>query len=226
MQAQFDAQQQKASRSRMSVAMSTCFCPAANPRGYSPISPSYHSSADYSPMSPRYSPSMPMQMQQPQLMHQTMRCSMEGRAAAPAAARLGSRKRPAESPPPKGRSNAARVSRGSEFDVWNGLTVAQPKRNKSEHVTITVVIYNTCEGGVPTEEDVVAAIDDLEELYAACSVKGRLADAPFGFMKEKLAVDDMVAVTTKLATQPPPFVPSSVDVANAFTFPSDSVPAS
>jgi hypothetical protein len=131
-----------------------------------------------------------------------------------------------ESPPPKGRSNAARVSRGSEFDVWNGLTVAQPKRNKSEHVTITIVIYNTCEGGVPTEEDVVAAIDDLEELYAACSVKGRLADATFDFMKEKLAVDDMVAVTTKLATQPPPFVPSSVDVANAFTFPSDSVPAS
>ena len=131
-----------------------------------------------------------------------------------------------ESAPPKGRSNAARVSRGSEVDVWNGLAVAQPKRNKSEHVTITVVIYNTCEGGVPTEEDVVAAIDDLEELYAACSVKGRLADATFDFMKEKLAVDDMVAVTTKLATQPPPFVPSSVDVANAFTFPSDSVPAS
>ncbi len=142
-------------------------------------------------------------------------------AAAGVVAAEQCRKRRAESPPPKGRSNAARVSRGSEVDVWNGLTVAQPKRNKSEHVTITVVIYNTCEGGVPTEEDVVAAIDDLEELYAACSVKGRLADAPFGFMKEKLAVEDMVAVTTKLATQPPPFVPSSVDVANAFTFPSD-----
>ena len=157
-------------------------------------------------------------------------CSMAMKLAVPAAAGVVAaepcRKRRAESPPPKGRSNAARVSRGSEVDVWNGLAVAQPKRNKSEHVTITVVIYNTCEGGVPTEEDVVAAIDDLEELYAACSVKGRLADATFDFMKEKLTVDDMVAVTTKLAMQPPPFVPSSVDVANAFTFPSDSVPAS
>jgi huntingtin len=85
--------------------------------------------------------------------------------------------------PPKARSNAARVSRGSEVDVWDGLTVKKPKRNKHEHVTITVVIYNTCEGGVPSDEDVLAAIDDLEELYTACSAKGKLADATFDFMR-------------------------------------------
>jgi hypothetical protein len=86
-------------------------------------------------------------------------------------------------PPNFARSNAARVSRGSEVDVWDGLTVRKPKRNKHEHVTITVVIYNTCEGGVPSDEDVLAAIDDLEELYTACSAKGKLADATFDFMR-------------------------------------------
>ena len=89
------------------------------------------------------------------------------------------------------------------MDVWSGLTVAQPKRNKSEHVTITVVIYNTCEGGVPSDDDVAAAVDDLEALYAACGTEGKLADASFDFMKEKLTVDDVAAISTKLATQPP-----------------------
>merc|ERR1719491_2303493 len=30
---------------------------------------------------------------------------------------------------PRGTANAARVSRGSEFDVWPGLSVTAPKRN-------------------------------------------------------------------------------------------------
>ena len=123
---------------------------------------------------------------------------------------------------PKGRSNAARVSRGSEVDVWNGLTVKKPKRNKSEHVTITVVIYNTCEGGVPTDEDVAAAIDDLEALYDACGANGKLTDSTFDFMKEKMAVDDLASIVTKVKTQPPPFIPVQFDVANAFAFPADA----
>jgi huntingtin len=122
----------------------------------------------------------------------------------------------------KGRSNAARVSRGSEVDIWKGLTVKNPKRNKSEHVTITVVIYNTCEGGVPTDDDVAAAIDDLEALYDACSANGKLADSTFDFMKEKLTVDDVATISTKIKTQPPPFIPTSLDVASAFIFPADA----
>jgi huntingtin len=121
-----------------------------------------------------------------------------------------------------GRSNAARVSRGSEVDVWKGLTIKKPKRNKSEHATITVVIYNTCDGGVPTDEDVAAAIDDLEALYKACSTDGRLADSKFDFMKEKLTIDDTAAISTKVKTQPPPFIPVPVDVTNAFSFPADA----
>ena len=42
----------------------------------------------------------------------------------------------------KGVSSAARVSRGTEHDVWGGLGVKKPKRC-GEHVTVTVVIYNT-----------------------------------------------------------------------------------
>ena len=146
-----------------------------------------------------------------------MPMSATSMAAAPIA-----RRRSSASSAPKGRSNAARVSRGSEVDTWKGLTVKQPKRNTHEHVTITVVIYNSCEGGVPTDEDVATAIDDLEDLYAACGANGKLADSTFDFMKEKLTVDDLAEISTKLTTQPPPFVPRAVDVANAFSFPSDT----
>ena len=41
-----------------------------------------------------------------------------------------------------GTCSAARVSRGSEYDLWPGLSVKSPKRNALEHVTVTVVLYN------------------------------------------------------------------------------------
>merc|ERR1719326_598910 len=83
-----------------------------------------------------------------------------------------------------GSACAARVSRGTEVDTWKGLSVKAPERHPSEHVTCTVVIYNAISGGVPSEADVLAAIDDLEQLYAACSVRGHLADQEFDFMKK------------------------------------------
>merc|ERR1719401_2307559 len=102
----------------------------------------------------------------------------------------------------RGVANAARVSRGSEFDVWPGLSVSSPKRNAGEHVTLTVVIYNTISGGVPTEEDVAAAIDDLEDLYEKCGAHGRLAEQAFDFMKKDLTAKDMVDIKQKVTTQP------------------------
>ncbi|CAE7243585.1 unc-104 [Symbiodinium sp. KB8] len=117
-------------------------------------------------------------------------------------------------PAPKGLSSAARVSRGTEHDVWKGLSIKSPKRNGTEHVTVTVVIYNAVRGGVPTPEDVAAAIDDLEGLYRACADTGRLADTKFDFMKEQLKVDDMMDITTKVAFQPP-----AVDVLQHDVFP-------
>merc|ERR1719191_111474 len=100
--------------------------------------------------------------------------------------------------PKVGAACAARVSRGTEVDTWNGLSVKAPRRNASEHITCTVVIYNAISGGVPSEADVVAAIDDLEQLYAACNVQGRLADQEFDFMKKELTVNDANGIAGKL----------------------------
>ena len=41
------------------------------------------------------------------------------------------KKRKATKQVKKGTANAARVSRGKEFDVWNGLSQTEPKRNES-----------------------------------------------------------------------------------------------
>eukprot|EP00746_Dinoflagellata_sp_MGD_P162736 gnl/MRDRNA2_/MRDRNA2_90431_c0_seq1.p1 gnl/MRDRNA2_/MRDRNA2_90431_c0~~gnl/MRDRNA2_/MRDRNA2_90431_c0_seq1.p1 ORF type:complete len:468 (+),score=105.78 gnl/MRDRNA2_/MRDRNA2_90431_c0_seq1:92-1495(+) len=122
------------------------------------------------------------------------------------------------SPAPKvGSACAARVSRGSEYDTWNGLTAKTPKRNPSEHVTCTVVIYNAVSGGVPSEADVIAAIDDLEQLYAACSTKGNLADQQFDFMKKELTVKDANDIAGKISTQP--YKPPVQSVAGFNAFP-------
>ena len=115
---------------------------------------------------------------------------------------------------PTGHSSAARVSRGTEHDVWDGLSINSPERNATEHVTLTVVIYNAVRGGVPTPEDVAAAIDDLENLYTACADSGRLADSNFDFMKEQLTVDDIIDIKSKLQFQPP-----AVDVLQHDMFP-------
>jgi len=117
----------------------------------------------------------------------------------------------------KGTANAARVSRGSEYDTWSGLSIQDPQRNDSEHVTVSVVIYNTVADGVPTEEDVVAAIDDLEDLYAKCGANGQLAESTFDFMKKKLTVNNVIGIFTK--TQNQPYKPQAVPVKNFDAFP-------
>jgi Ca2+-binding EF-hand superfamily protein len=82
-----------------------------------------------------------------------------------------------------GRANAARVSRGSDAGRLPPLAVTAPRRHAAEHITVTVVIYNTVVGGVPNEADVAAAVEDMERLYASCTATGRLEDAAFDFMK-------------------------------------------
>lgn len=77
----------------------------------------------------------------------------------------------------KGAANAARVSIGAIRDrVHETVLVHEPKRHPTERATVTVVLYNTVAGGVPSEGDVRAAIDDMEALYRGCGWHGELAD--------------------------------------------------
>merc|ERR1712146_521396 len=82
------------------------------------------------------------------------------------------------------------------------VKIAKPIRDPSQHVTVTVVIYNTVAGGVPSADDVKAAVDDMEALYASCGWKGRLASDGAGFMKKELTVKDAMTIDSKLTTQP------------------------
>merc|ERR1719219_1541139 len=118
-----------------------------------------------------------------------------------------------------GSSNAARVSRGDYYDTWSGLDQTEPKRNDGEHVTVTVVFYNTVADGVPSKEDVMAAIDDMENLYQSCQASGRLADEKFDFMKSELTVKDCQDITAKIVTQPVQSPPKPPGVTGFDTFP-------
>lgn len=101
-----------------------------------------------------------------------------------------------------GTANAARVSQGSKHDTWKGLTKTDPKRNNQEHITATIVIYNTIAGGVPSETDIMAAIDDMEQLYASCHDSGFLAEDKFDFMKDELTVKNVIDIKKKIEEQP------------------------
>merc|ERR1712167_60200 len=121
--------------------------------------------------------------------------------------------------PKVGTANAARVSRGSMVDKLNKtVKIAKPTRDPSQHVTVTVVIYNTVAGGVPSMEDVKAAVDDMEQLYASCGWKGRLAEQGADFMKEELTVKNVMDISEKLTTQPyvPPVEQNIVVGGNVF----------
>ena len=124
---------------------------------------------------------------------------MERCAAAPAA----------RAAPKIGTSNAARVSRGSEEDVYPGLCNTAPERDPSQHATITVTMYYTVAGGVPSAAEVAAAVADLDELYKACPSDKKLVDCTE--VTAELTVKDMGDVGTKLKTQPyvPPPAPAA-----------------
>ena len=91
------------------------------------------------------------------------------------------------------RVSAARVSIGKMhgwLEVPDGLDVV---RDPTQHCTATIIMFYCVAGGVPSEQDAVAAVEDLERLYAACGASGHLADAPFDFMKAPLKPGDVHA---------------------------------
>jgi len=61
--------------------------------------------------------------------------------------------------------------------------VKSPARHQAEHLSATIVIYNTVAGGVPSAEDVKAAIADMESLYTNCGWSGKVTDSGASFMK-------------------------------------------
>eukprot|EP00657_Telonema_sp_P-1_P010058 TRINITY_DN4358_c0_g1_i1.p1 TRINITY_DN4358_c0_g1~~TRINITY_DN4358_c0_g1_i1.p1 ORF type:complete len:170 (+),score=62.24 TRINITY_DN4358_c0_g1_i1:3-512(+) len=98
-----------------------------------------------------------------------------------------------------GTSNAARVSRGTEYDVWNGVNNTEPERDPSQHATITVTLYYTVAGGIPSEADIEMCVKDLDELYKACPSDKKLVDC--GEVTAELTVKDMIDINTKVTTQ-------------------------
>lgn len=63
-------------------------------------------------------------------------------------------------------------------------------------------MYNAVKGGVPSAEDVAAAVDDLESLCQSCAGNHRLADEGMNFMKAPLKAKDIKAISSKLKCQP------------------------
>merc|ERR1711908_50461 len=104
----------------------------------------------------------------------------------------------AELPSPYGASSAARVSCRTLHDYWPGLSVKEPQRDRKQHCTVTVQLYHVVVGGVPSPQDVMAAIDEMESLYQACSWRGKLADKEAAFMKSELCVGDVDIILAKV----------------------------
>jgi hypothetical protein len=107
--------------------------------------------------------------------------------------------KPAQAPPKVGTSNAARVSRGSEEDTWKGLTKKDVRRDCVQHGTITVTMYYTVVGGIPSVDDVKAAVADLDQLYKACPSDKKLVNCTE--ITSELTVKNMQDITTKVTTQ-------------------------
>ena len=58
---------------------------------------------------------------------------------------------------------------------WKGLTTKNWERHPYYRITLTLTMYYTVQGGVPTHEDIAAAINDLDKLYEDCTTVGKLA---------------------------------------------------
>jgi hypothetical protein len=96
-------------------------------------------------------------------------------------------------------------------DVYPGLACRAPERDAGQHGTITITLYYTVAGGVPSEADVQSAIHDLEQLYQACPSDKRLVDCTE--VTAELTVATMQDVKQKVVQQPyvPPTFPAALD---------------
>jgi hypothetical protein len=104
--------------------------------------------------------------------------------------------------------------------VWRGVANTDlVRRDTAQHGTITVTLYYTVAGGVPSAADVRAAVADLDALYASCPSDRRLAQCPE--VTAELTVATMAGVAAKVSTQP--YAPAPTGPAdNSGGFPSDT----
>lgn len=76
-------------------------------------------------------------------------------------------------------SYASRVSAGTTADGTSAaLTVntRQICRHPDQHITVTITHYYVVKDGVPTEQDIVTAIKEMNSLYKSCGVSTTLMD--------------------------------------------------
>lgn len=122
-------------------------------------------------------------------------------------------------PPPRvGTACAARLSRGAHAGTAPRLACGSIARDVTQRASVTVVLYAAVSGGVPSEADVAAAVDDMEALYAACAAAGSRASEPgVQFANKPLTLDDMANISAKIITQP--YKPPGQLVAGGGLFP-------
>lgn len=84
---------------------------------------------------------------------------------------------------PRGRYSAARVFLGVRVGACRSLLITEPTRKQDEHVTITCGFHSALSSGIPSENDVLAAVNDMEKVYLAFSDSGCLGDRKFNFME-------------------------------------------
>jgi hypothetical protein len=97
-----------------------------------------------------------------------------------------------------GVSNASRISRGCEFDVWGGLAVPSVERDPFQRLTATVTMYYTVVGGAPSPDDISKAMADLISLYESCGAENWGASSLSG----PLTSSARSAIFKKQSTQP------------------------
>lgn len=77
----------------------------------------------------------------------------------------------------EGVSSAARISKGSvASEKATEVDIEKLKRSETEHITITVILYHVVKGGIPTKEDVLSSVKELDQLYSSCMWSGNLKD--------------------------------------------------
>tara|TARA_Y100000389_G_C17460604_1_gene521370 strand:+ start:1190 stop:2338 length:1149 start_codon:yes stop_codon:yes gene_type:complete len=79
----------------------------------------------------------------------------------------------------RGFCSSARVSMGKEVKP-SDCENKNPIRDYTSKITATVTLYNAVKGGIPCEEDILAATKDIDNLYKSCNSDTLRGESGFG----------------------------------------------